>query len=333
MSESVKVIELKKRPFKDFQYSQLKLQLKGTDVTEAVVNALRRTALSDIPVYAICNQSILIEQNDTIFNNDYMRLRLSQLPIFNVKNDIIFLPREYWYNIDYSDIKRNKLPEDKKRIDLYLNVNNSTNEIMNVTTDNIKYYEDNEEINNRIKNIKPILLIQLRPNETFKMMAKAVLGIGERDDIWAAASNAFYNKTDKNEFKFIIESQGQMDEYEILVKSCKIIKKKLVDIKKTVNNYLNKIDIKKNKLIEINLKHEDHTLGNIINEGLQNDSNIIFSGLSKPDLLIKNIIIKVVCNGDLITPFNTVIDKYEKIYNTIEKDLLKHGKKYISSNL
>lgn len=333
MSTNINIVELKKTPFKDFQYSQLVLQIKGNRINECVVNALRRTALSDIPVYAICNQSITIEQNDTIFNNDYMKLRLSQLPIFNVKNSIMFLPREYWYNVDYSDIKRKKLPEDTKKIDLYLNVNNSTNDVMNVTSESIKYYEDNEEIPDKITNIKPVLLIQLRPNESFKMMAKAVLGVGERNDIWAAASNSFYNKIDTNEYKFMIETQGQMDEYEILIKSCKIIKKKLVDIKQTVNKYLDNIEIKKNEVVEINLKNEDHTIGNIINDSLQNHPDIIFSGLSKPDLLIKNIIIKVVCNTSLVKAFNTIIDNDVKLFDIIENELFKLGKKYISSKL
>lgn len=331
MSESnLEIIELYKRNFDKQDFSKLILQMRGSSVNNFVVNCLRRTAFKNIPTYAICEESITIEFNDSVFNNDYMRLRLAQLPLFNISNDIEFLQRKYWHEVDYSDNKRDKNPDDDKHIELYLNAHNDTASNIDVFSNSIKYYKDGNKIDDLLSKIDPVLIVQLRPNQTFKMKARAVLGVGERSDIWSSVSTMFYEEVKNDNFKLTIESQGQFDEYVILIKSCKIIKKKLEDIKKLVEENFKHHKIKKDELIEIVLTNEDHTVGNIINNGLQSHPKIIYSGLSKPDLLIEEIIIKLNSIDELpLKPFFDVIKENVHIFDIIEKQLTKVGKKYI----
>lgn len=327
----IKIVQLHKQEFKDLQNSQLILELSGKDINYAVVNTLRRLSLDYVPTYAFTKESIFIEKNTTIFNNDYMRLRLSQLTLPNINIPIVYLPEKFWKNINYADPKRDKYPDDNQNLEIYINVENKSNDILNVTTNHIKYIENNKEVESKFNKEYPSLIIQLRPNEIFKCRAIGVLGVGKRDNIWAAAGNAYYEEIDPNRYKLIIESQGQMDEYEILHKACEIIKIKLNDIKFMIGNKYNSTSIMNQNHLIIKLENEDHTIGNIMNEFLQNNKNIAFSGLSKPDLLIDEIVIKLVSvEPNPIKPLFETIDFIINLFNNIQNKLLDLGKDYIT---
>lgn len=325
----IEIIELNKRKFGKYNFSKLVIQLKGPSINNFIVNCLRRIAYKNIPTYAICEESINIEFNDSIFNNDYMRLRLAQLPIFDLNCNVEFLQRKYWHNVDYSDNKRTKNPDDDVHLELYLSSHNDTASDISVFSNSIKYYNDGNQITDPLSQIDPILLIQLRPNQTFKMKARAVLGVGERSDIWSSVSNMFYEEMKSDSYKVTVESQGQLDEYVILIKCCKIAQKKLEDVRLLVENNFKHCQTNKGKLIELILTNEDHTIGNIINNALQSHPNVIYSGLSKPDLLIEEIIIKLVSNSDVpLKPFYDVVKDNIAIFNNIEKQLVKLNSKH-----
>ena len=147
--------------------SKLVLKFTGTDINNIFINTLRRISMSDIPVYAFCSDLIKITANTSVFNNDMMRCRLEQLPIVNTDCDIFYLEDKYWKDVDYSDPKRLKHPKETM-IDLQINSYNDTNDIKNVTTSDIRYFEDGEEVLNKYNVECPILLVQLRPAETLK---------------------------------------------------------------------------------------------------------------------------------------------------------------------
>ena len=58
--------------------SKLILEFKGEFETNVVINTIRRVILLEIPTYAFTQKSIEITENTSIYDNDYMRLRLSQ---------------------------------------------------------------------------------------------------------------------------------------------------------------------------------------------------------------------------------------------------------------
>ena len=288
-NKSIEIIELSKRPYKGHTYSKLILQIRGTDAIPSTINGLRRAVYREVPTYALAPQAMTIEANDSVFNTDRMKLRLAQLPLFGLSNDITFLPRRFWYEVDYSDSKRDKHENDNINFEIYISAHNDTAINMDVTTDSVKFYHGGEQIQNIYKHIAPILIVQLKPNQAFKARCKAVLGIGERDDIWASASNCYYKEVGTRDYKFTMEGRGIMDEYEALIKSCCIIKKKLQDIKTTIGNEFKGSNYNTDKILEITLKNEDHTIGEIINEGIQNHPDILYAGISKRDLNIKEI--------------------------------------------
>lgn len=330
----INIKQLHKQEFNKLQGSQLVLGFTGKSVSPSLVNTFRRLSYLYIPTYAFNRGAIEIEKNSSIYNNDYMKLRLSQLTIPKVKNSIIVVPEKYWKDVDYADPTREKLPQDKKVLEMYINEKNDSKDIMNVTTDHAKVFENGQENKNKFKNISPILLIKLRPGEEFSCHAVGVLGLAKRDDIWAAAGNAYFenlDEKDNNNYKFIIESQGQMDEYEILYKSCLIFKKKMENLKYIINDKYNTAEIKGQHALNIVIDNEDHTIGSILNEYLQMNNNVAFSGLSKPDLLVDKIVIKMIStDANPIKPLFETFDYLDMLFTDIETQLVKLGKNFIN---
>ena len=64
---------------KEMNNSRLELNLKGKNLNYVVLNTLRRTIFSDVPIYAF--DKITINKNTSIFNNNYMKLRIENLPV------------------------------------------------------------------------------------------------------------------------------------------------------------------------------------------------------------------------------------------------------------
>lgn len=311
--------------------SKLTLEFSGKNNNNVLVNTIRRVSLNHIPIYAFPSEMIKITENNSIYNNDYMRLRLSQLPIMNTELELFTLEPTYWNNVDYSDTRR-KIHPSEKRIEIAINVYNNTNQIKNVTTNDIYYTEDGEEMI-KYNQECPILLIRLRPSETFKCTMRAALGVGLVNDIWASAANVYYNdhttddikgnfiENKDNKITFSIESQGQFDEYDILIKSCKYIINKLNDIEKNFVMRLNSNEITNTDKVKIVLDGEDHTIGQLLNYYFQDHREILYSGVSKPDQLHDSIIFTTVCTNKIKNPIVAMIEqiKYVKdIYESIQ---------------
>lgn len=322
----VKISQLHKQEVKGLQCSQLVLEFSGHSVNSTVVNTFRRLALDYVPTYAFTPETINIEENNSIFNDDYMRLRLAQLTVPNITVPVTYLPDRYWREIDYADPERERHQDDKANYELYINKVNSTTDVMNVTTNDVVILDNGKEIY-RFDKQYPHLLIQLRPKEVFKCHARAVLGIGKRNDIWAAAADAYYEDISPTKYNLTVESQGQLDEYEILIKGCDILTAKMDEIRKLIHEKYNTTEIKNQNLLHLSLVHEDHTTANIINEFLQIHPGIAFAGLSKPDLLQEEMVIKFrSVKENPIKPLIETIDFVVELTDSIKKQLAKLAK-------
>lgn len=324
----IKISEIEYHKSNGLDASWLILNISGKDFNIKLINSLRRASTNNVPSYAIPQELVNIEANTTVaFNNDYMRLRLSQLPIYGIDADLYFLAEKYWSKdkINYADVKREKHPKEKN-VEFYLNYHNNTAGIVPVTTNDLKMYVDGEEVNTYNKEY-PILLVKLRPNDRFKCHMKACIGVGERNIIWSSARNTFYDeKTEKNEmnenneFVFTIEGNNQCHEYDILIRSTKFLIKRFTDLKNDLESKIKSKEILPEKVIYFKLEKEDYTLGEPLNYEFQSHKNIIRSGLIKPDHLVKAIMIKVESISGIESPLfsmveclTTLIEKYSHI--------------------
>lgn len=313
-----------------FISSQLVLEFSGKDSNSVIANTFRRVSYDDIPTYAF--EYVDIQHNNSkAFDNDFMRDHLRQLPIYDIKNNMHYLDPIYWQNVDYYNKNREKHPEDKLSMEITINKYNNTNELMSVTTKDMEYRVDDKLIEYPNRNPdEPILLIELLPNQTFKCHMKGCLGVGERDSIWFASKVCFYKLYDDNpnKIQFTIEATGQMSEYEILVKCCRLIKLKLKSIATEIEQRVASKEIKIAQTIFIELINEDHTIGSLINNALQDHPHIAFSGVSKPDHLVKQIKFKIICTDDVESPIQPLYDVTEyliNVFSNLEKQFINIG--------
>lgn len=325
MSSNIDVKELE-YTMDEYNSSFLKLEISGKDVGYQIINGIRKMCMNQIPIYAYHPSKINILRNSSVFDNSYMRERLSQLPIFQIKHNVKYLATKYYKDVNFSDPKLVKHFDDTNDIELYVKAKNIGPEnILNVSTSDIKLTINNEVMDNSkyYSILYPILLIQLREGEEFECSMKAVLAVGELDSIFNA-SNTYYEEITDNKYEFMIESCGQLSEYEILIRGCDIIIEKLGLIKENVNQNQYQIVITENNSMILEILNEDYTCGGPINYHLQSHKSVLFSGITNPDFMQKNIIIKFkVKDGENpIDIFNESIDETEKMFNLIKNKFI-----------
>ncbi|AYV84890.1 MAG: DNA directed RNA polymerase subunit L [Hyperionvirus sp.] len=326
----ITVKEVEYIPLNGFISSKLTLDLSGKDMHYTVANTLRRVSYDDIPTYAFVYVNIE-HNNSKAFDNDFMVDNLRQLPVPNIQNDLFYLHPKYWQNVDYYDKAREK-HESEKLIEITVNAYNNTNEIMVVTTKDIAYYIEGEpaEYVSPNKN-EPIVIIELLPNQTFKCQLRACLGVGERDSIWFASKLAYYEYDEANPRKilFSLEASPQLPEYEVLLKCCRLIKLKLNGIYSEIENRIKTKEILPAQTIFLEFTNEDHTIGSLINNALQEHPHIAFAGVSKPDHLLKMIRFKMSSTDDVDSPLEPLFEvlKYlTNIFDNLENQFIKLGK-------
>jgi hypothetical protein len=317
MDINLKLISYTKRS--EWKSSSLEIEFVGADLNEKIINTLSRVCSNNIPTYAFPTQLIKIEENTSAaFDTQYLQLRLSQLPIYDLELDLDFLEETYIKDIAYEDINRTKHPLEKD-IKIYINEQNNSNQISYVSTNHIRYYIDGEQYQPYDKTY-PILITKLRPNDTFKCTMSAAIGTGEIHTIWRAATNAYalYEESENNKVKYnlIIKSKGQLTEYDIFIKASKHILKRLDRIKNYFNMKVKEgLIVNDSNLIFI-IDGEDHTMGEIINYEFQSHPNLS-SGISKPDLLIKSITFKIVAEKP-----STMVDSLNECFDTLKQKYL-----------
>lgn len=315
MSE-IKIDEVSKVNRSGIRGSRLTLKITGSTVK--TVNTLRRIAYEEVPTYAFARDDIIIEENSSnAFNNDQVTIRISQLPIYDLD-----VPEKYISRTD-------AIPDGKLKVDMYINQHNSSMDVFDVTTNHAQTY-----LNGKLTKIYneqyPIVLMQLRKGETFKCKLTSKLGVGRINRIWTAAANCYYEYEKEKDITFNMESLGQMDEYDIIFRSCNIISERLKEIKNKIDKEYGGGRHKDDKQIEIKLVDETHTLCDVINEKLQMHPKVRVSAISKPTFLLDTMVIKLVTDvNDPLKIVYEVIDDVDKMYTDIGQKIKEIGGKYI----
>ena len=312
----------------EFESSILKLEISGKNIIFPIINALRKVCINQIPIYAFHTDKINILRNNSVFDNTYMRERLSQLPVTKLNRIKIlnFLPLKYYKDVNFNDKNFERHAEDTINIEYYIKAKNDGPEkILNVNTNDLQININNEKIKNSDKYSEknPILLIQLRIGEEFECSLKSVLAIGEYNSIFNASS-CYYDEIDENKYIFNIESSGQFTEYDILIKGCEIIIEKLKIIKENINNQQYKNLVMENNSLILELINEDYTCGGPINYLLQNMKEVIFSGITKPNFMEKNLVLKIKTekSTDPFKALNKAIDESISLYEEFKNNFL-----------
>jgi len=260
-----------------------------------------------------------------------MKLRINNMPVFGIHSDNpIYIPpkkevKEKEEINDLNDIDIN--PNDDiinssslKLLTMYLDYYNNTDEIITVGTDDCKFYYIEKQINSPYP--KNIPIIKLQPKQKFKMSAITELGIEEINSIYSPVSIFSYKQITEDNYLVMIESRGQLDEK-------KIIQYAYDNIKMMLDNFLQLIPEDNNNISgKFQMNNGDHTLGNLIADGLQSHKHIKFGGYNCPHLLDKKIIFhyelndeptkkpKVINIKEIITE---IVNNYQDVFLKINK--------------
>ena len=183
--------------------SILELKIKGKSINYIIINTIRRTILSNIPIYAFNDFNFTV--NESIFNNNYMKLRLKNIPVWGISNTIDKFTQEIkpQMNNVLEEDGLNDVPIDDdidlendsnvntsslNQLTMYVDYKNTENTIITVTTNEAKFYHSNINIQNPYPVAIP--LIKLQPNQSINFSAITVLGIEKENSIYSLKKKA-----------------------------------------------------------------------------------------------------------------------------------------------
>ena len=327
--------------------SRLELKIKGDNIDYIILNSIRRTILSDIPIYAF--NEFKFDKNTSIFHNNYLKLRYKYMPVWGIENNIDFLDNNInnkdaltinnndEYEEDFEDdvelnIDKSVNSSSLKQLTMYLTFKNKTMDIVTVTTSDAKYYYKESQIDNPYKN--PIPLVKLQGHQEISFSAVTQIGTEQTDAMFSAVSIAVYKQINDNEFDLILESRGQIKEKRILIVALLNLINRLNNfIKILFENKKHDIDLPNNTQTIINndilegmimVNEEDHTLGNLIARGLQKHKKIDFASYNLPHPLDKKVIFHYKLNsGNIKSVMKDVVDYYNELFTKIKDDINK----------
>lgn len=279
--------------------SRLEFKISGSNIDYIIANTIRRTIFADVPIFAF-NQ-FTFEKNSSIFHNNYIKLRLQQMPVWGIENTVDFIDLKMNNNFENKDNDNdadelNKNNDDNidmnlekdlnfstlKQLTMYVNMKNKTNDILSVSTKDAKFYFDEKQITSPYK--FPVLLVKLQPNQEIIFSAITNIGTEAQNAMYSPVSVVFYKQINDNMFDFCLESRGQINEKNILLVAIKNIDKRVNNLLKyLLNEFKNNKDIDYTKSEgTIIISGEDNTLGNLIARGMQQHESISFAGYNLP---------------------------------------------------
>ena len=321
---------------------RFKLNNVNNTIPIPLANAIRRVIMSEIPIIAIDLDSVNFINNTSILHNDYIKHRLSMIPV-----------------------KNNKI-KNYENYTIKLNVSNNTLEIKDIYVKNFEVYENEKKIDNSLIFVDiNILFSKLKPNNQLTFEGKLTQNISKNGGAaFTPVAISIYrfeadekeikkilskmeNESDKIEFKFLgaerlykknkfdqpiaynftIESLGMIPNKNIISMAINVFEDKLKNIKKAINeNDFEKIQISESDslmdAIDYIFIDEDDTLGNCLAYFLYNNPKIEYSGYYIPHPLDKKLILRVQTkqNDNLSNIINNQIDDIIKILNKLKKD-------------
>lgn len=207
--------------------TRLELDIKGPNIDYVVLNTIRRAIMTYIPNYAFTEFNF--KKNNTIFNNNYLKLRISNIPVWGIENNVeIYVPKkkslieETIYeeenindDIDLNPESSNLNTSTLKQLTMFVDYKSTEKDIMTVTTDHAKFYYAEKKIDSPYK--IPIPIVKLQPNQTITFSVITSIGTEQQNAIYAVVAACFYKEKKHDEFDFIIESRGLLTEKKLYI--------------------------------------------------------------------------------------------------------------------
>lgn len=321
-----------------YKGTELQLLFEGKNIDNVVMNTIRQTVHKEIPIYAPSVSTINIDANNTYYDHYEMRSRLSLIPIPKIKSEVTYLDPMYYPYVKSvigsvkPDREYARDPKDTTNINFYINVENKSPEIMNITTNDLKVTIDGKDTKNVFDAKHPDLIIRLRKNHKFECSYHAVLGIAKLNVCWSAVSNITYGKTKNGNYFMKLRSLGQLTEWECLTQACDII---IIKFNKILKNILAEYkDVDDTKILRFIIKNESHLIGRLLSHITLKHPKVSFCGYCVDHQLDQavTIEIKTIDKYLAIDALKDAVAYINKLYTNIKKELLKTEKTKFTPN-
>jgi len=302
--------------------SHLEFDIEGTEINYVIISTIRRTILTDIPIYAWTD--FTFKNNSSVFHNNFLKNQIKNIPVWGIENDLEVYEAEKHQvveedlnedledNVDLS-VDKNVDSTSLNQITMYVDHENRTNDIESITTEMAKFYFSQKQIENPYP--IPIQLVKLQPTQKINFTAISSVGTEKTSGIYSAVSICVYEQKADDKFRFNIESRGQITEKRIF-HLC------FLNLNKKLKTILGQIEDNPHEEGEIQINHEDHTIGNLLSSGLQNHKNVQFAGYHMPHPLEKRVIISYkLKSGKFKEILKEVIENFIDTFEKIDKEI------------
>ena len=305
--------------------TRLEINISGSKIDCVVVNTLRRMVLSEVPVYAFTN--FTFNKNTSVFHNNFIKNQIMNMPVWGIKNKIEYYEEknvesyvvdnnndEIEDNVDLS-VDKNVDTTSLEQLTMYVDYENKTNDIISVTTNDVKFYFAQKNIDNPYNH--PIQIVKLQPKQSINFSVVTSVGIEKISSIFSPVSICCYSEKAPDDYNFILESRGQLEEKQILHIA-------IINLKKKLENIIKQISNNNEPLGELIIINEDHTVGNLLTHYLQSDKQVLFAGYNMPHPLEKRVIINYkLKSGNIKEILSNKIDEIIELYTYLDEQFKK----------
>lgn len=285
-------------------------------------NTLRRILISYIECYTIDFDDVKFIENNSLFNNEFLKKRLSLIPIMSNNN----------HNYEFLEISCNKSNNNELIEDIFT----SDFKIKDRTTDkelNINdFISDSNILFSKLQMNQTVnFQANLKKNDAFKggsshsIVSSCVVTFHnsnyEKDGLNEKDRNYDLNK--KNEpkiYDFYCENIGFYKSNELIKITCNVLIEKLNEFRGKFDNYEFL-----NDFYYILVKDENDTLGNLFCSYFLENKEIKYCGYNIEHPLKNNISIKIKIDGKKDQLFKLIEKTIDNLINMV-KELLKNFK-------
>lgn len=284
-------------------------------------NALRRILISYIDCYVMDFKDINFIENNSLFNNEFLKSRLSLIPILSNNKKI---------NYDFIQILCQKKNDLHTVEDVYV----SDFKIRDRTTENefkISDFFKHEDIlftklqQEQYINFEANLIKNnaLKGGSSFSPVSSCIVTFNnsnyDKEKLIERERNYDLNTVNEPKiYDFYYENIGFYESDELIKIGCNILIENLRKLKTKFENYYIE-----NDFYMFNIDDENDTLGNLFTNYLLDNKEIEYSGYIIEHPLKNNILVKIKIKGkkeDLFVIINKTIDKLIDMTNNILKD-------------
>lgn len=279
-------------------FKELKLQIEGPDVGPAMMNAIRRTIMEDIPVYGIHHSNLFVDHKrcNYMYDNDLMGCQFEALPIFDIENSfelespLLYLSTPalkeqfsvYLQDVDPEREMRQFVPKKVKKVEIGLSYKNTSNVPYYVSTHDLVLKVDGEIVDS-YKKYTHVDILVLNPGQEVHLKALATPGIAKYHAIWEASTLAIHEKITPTKYILTYETIGQLDKVVIFQKALNILAAQLINLRDYVKENIKPVGTKEFKK---HLKGVGDTLGGVITQTLQRCPLVEIAGFTKDHMFI-----------------------------------------------